>query len=350
MAGFSVKKLVNSALRQLTYPHDPREFFQVFNPLASSQYTRGMVTRVVRETDRTSTISFRVGDGWVPHVAGQWARIGVEIDGKRVWRPYSISAAEGQDPSITVKHNGKVSGFLSQEARPGMILYLERPSGQFVLGDGDSKLLFIVAGSGITPVMSMLRTLMPRRPDHDVVLIYSSRSVDDVVFGEEILELADQFPGLQPKFWFTEQHNRLDFGHDGDVEALVPDYRERRIYTCGPDSFVTQVQALAELHGGDVVLERFDVARRASGGGEGEIYFAQRDVNLEVRGTESILEASERAGMDLPHGCRMGICQSCIQPMLDGAVEHIRTGEIFSEPGLIQTCSTRPAPAASLDL
>ncbi len=350
MARPNVRRIINFALGQLTYPHDPREFFQVFNPLASAQYTRGVVTRVVRETDDVSTLFFRTGEGWVPHVAGQWARIGVEIDGKRLWRPYSISAAEGQDPSITVKRNGRVSGHLTSQTEPGSILYLEKPSGQFVLDEKASKVLFVVAGSGITPVMSMLRTLMPRRPEQDVVLVYSSRSAEDCIFGEEILELADQFPGLQPKFWLTEDFGRLDFGADGDLPALVPDYHERRIYACGPDSFVTQVEAFAAQSGGRAVVERFDTARRTSKSGRGEVFLAASDVTLEVEPAESILEAAERTGRELPHGCRMGICQTCLQPMLDGAVENIRTGEVHSEPGLIQTCSTRPAPAASLDL
>ena len=87
------RKVLKFAVSQFTYPRDPKDFLQVFHNLTSARYTRGVVSRVVRETSDTSTIFFRAGDGWIPHVAGQWARIGVSLNGKRVWRPFSISAA-----------------------------------------------------------------------------------------------------------------------------------------------------------------------------------------------------------------------------------------------------------------
>lgn len=350
MVGKRARKVLRFAVSQFTYPRDPKDFLQVFHSLTSARYTRGIVSRVRHETADTSTIFFKTGDGWIPHVAGQWARIGVSLNGKRVWRPFSISAAEGQDPSITVKSNGDVSRYLVNEARPGTLLYLEEASGQFVLNETPASILFVVAGSGITPVMSMLRTLMPRRPDHDVVLLYSSRSAEDCIFHDEILELADQFPGLKPIFWFSQDSGRIDFSDTGDSPRLCPDYQDREIYSSGPDSFVSQVQDLGLLHGGHTQVERFDVARRTSSGENGEVYFARSDETLEVLGADSILEAAENSGRQLPHGCRIGICRSCLVPMTDGQVADIRTGQVTDDPGLVQTCITRPAPWVALDL
>lgn len=344
------RKVLKFAVSQFTYPRDPKDFLQVFHNLTSARYTRGVVSRVVRETSDTSTIFFRAGDGWIPHVAGQWARIGVSLNGKRVWRPFSISAAEGHDPSITVKVNGEVSQNLVHEATPGTVLYLEEPCGQFVLDETPSSILFIVAGSGITPVMSMLRTLMPRRPDHDVVLLYSSRTPEDCIFHDEILELADQFPGLKPIFWFSHEDGRIDFSETGDIPRLCPDYQDREIYSSGPDAFVSQVQELAVLHGGQSRVERFDITRRTSASGNGEVYFSRSDETLEVTGADSILEAAENSGRQLPHGCRIGICRSCLVPMTDGQVSDIRTGDVTQDPGLVQTCITRPAPWVALDI
>ena len=86
----------------LTTPHTPEDFLGLVNPIFSSRQLRGVVTRVVRETPDSMTIHFRPGRGWNPHLAGQWARIGVEIDGVRQWRSYSLSTAAGHDPAITV--------------------------------------------------------------------------------------------------------------------------------------------------------------------------------------------------------------------------------------------------------
>lgn len=350
MKNKSARKLLKFAVSQFTYPRDPKDFLQVFNNLTSARYTRGIVSHVTHETPDTSTIFFKAGDGWIPHVAGQWARIGVSLNGKRVWRPFSISAAEGHDPSITVKANGEVSTFLMHDAEPGTLLYLEEPSGQFVLEETPASILFIVAGSGITPVMSMLRTLMPRRPDHDVVLLYSSKSREDCIFHDEILELADQFPGLKPIFRFSREDGRIDFSDTGDIPRLCPDYQDREIYSSGPDSFVSQVQDMAILFGGESRVERFDLTRRTSASGNGEVYFSKSGETLEVTGADSILEAAENSGRQLPHGCRIGICRSCLVPMTDGQVSDIRTGEVTHDPGLVQTCITRPAPWVELDV
>lgn len=350
MGRFGIARFLHTAAGILSYPQDPRSFAQIFGALSSAHYTRGRITRIQRETPDTVTAFFAVGEGWIPHQAGQWARIGVEVDGKRIWRPYSISAPEAGDPSVTVKAQGVVSEHLVHRATPGDVLYLERPEGQFVLPDMPTELLFVVAGSGITPVMSMLRTLMPRRPDHDVVLVYVSRNRQSCIFHDEILELADQFPGLRPVFWFTEERGRLDASDAATVSALCPDHPQRSTYACGPDSFVTAVEKLGDGSGTAPVVERFNVARAPTDGQRGEIRLERSDLTVEVGESETILEAAEHAEHPLPHGCRMGICHSCLIPLTDGAVTNIRTGELHREPGPVQTCVTRPAPYAVFDV
>lgn len=342
-----ISRIAFSGLGLLTQPQDPREFIQLFNPLASSHYTRGIVTEVHREAEDTATISFTTGEGWQAHRAGQWARIGVKINGRRVWRPYSISSAEHEHPSITVRAQGQVSEALVHNTQPGDILYLEKPAGQFLLENSPTALLFLTAGSGITPVMSMLRTLMPRRPNHDVVLIHSDRSPKTAIFREEILELADQFPGLRAHFHFTGLAGRIKVGDAAGLEKLCPDFRDRTIYTCGPDTFVTGVEKAAQTVGEKVVLERFDT-RLAPTAHEGPGSVLVGSQEIEVPAGVSILEACESAGQNLPHGCRAGVCKSCSTMMEDGVVMDMRTGELTSEPGMIQTCMTRPSPTARL--
>ena len=340
------RNLLRRALRGLvstvTYPRAPEEYLQLFNRLSSAHYTRAVVTRVRRETADCATIDFVAGAGWVPHRAGQWARIGVEVAGRRIWRPYSISAAEGSPPSITVRDQGTVSAHLSRATSAGDVLYVERSQGQFVLTGTPAPLLFVVAGSGITPVMSMLRTLMPRRPDHDVALFYVSRSSRECLFAEEIRELADQFPGLRPRFWFTAEHGRPPLAGPGDLRDLCPDAARRKIYSSGPDDFVSAVSRLAQRGSAEILVERFTVKRQDSGGSGGEVRFTESARTVPVPGTSTILEASEDSGMTPPHGCRMGICQSCVLPMTGGSVKNIRTGELTTEPGLVKTCINTP--------
>ena len=157
----------------LTTPLAPEDFISLVNPLASTRQLRGIVTKVVPETTDSATIHFRPGKGWNAHEAGQWARI-VEIDGVRQWRSYSLSAPAGADPAITVTAIGFVSIALVRDTKPGDVLFLDVPQGDFVLPRHPRPLLMLTAGSGLTPVMSMIRTLVPRRPDADVVLIHSS--------------------------------------------------------------------------------------------------------------------------------------------------------------------------------
>ena len=159
-----LRKLARAA-SLLTTPLAPEDILALFNPVFSSRQLRGVVTWVVPETADSATIFFRPGRGWQAHLAGQWARIGVELDGVRHWRSYSLSAPAGEDPAITVTDIGAVSGALVRNTKPGDVLFLAPPQGDFVLPEHPRPLLMLTAGSGITPVMSMIRTLVPHRPD-----------------------------------------------------------------------------------------------------------------------------------------------------------------------------------------
>ena len=103
-----------------------------------------------------------------------------------------------------------MSGTLVRTTRPGDVLFLAPPQGDFVLPEHPRPLLMVTAGSGITPVMSMIRTLVPRRPDADVVLVHSARTPGDSLFREELAELADQFPNFRLAHWFTGEQGRMD--------------------------------------------------------------------------------------------------------------------------------------------
>ncbi len=342
----------------LTTPLKPEDFLALVNPLFSSRQLRGIVTKVVKETSESTTIHFRPGKGWNAHEAGQWARIGVEIDGVRQWRSYSLSAAAGHDPAITVTAIGFVSTALARTTRVGDVLFLDVPQGDFTLPEHPVPLLMLTAGSGLTPVMSMIRTLVPRRPDADVVLIHSARSRADALFHDELLELADQFPGLTVKHWYTRepQGRRLDLSDPADLETLCPDWRSRTAYACGPTDFLDAASDLWEHSGDDgqtqLTIERFAPVLLPGTGGEGGLVtFEKSDKEVEVGGDIPLLEAGEESGVVMPSGCRMGICRSCLTPLVAGKVRDLRTGEVHGDEGdLIQTCVNAAAGPVHLDI
>jgi ferredoxin-NADP reductase len=355
MAQFRALRRVASVL---TTPLAPEDFLGLVNPLASTRQLRGIVTRVVPETADSATIQFRPGKGWNAHEAGQWARIGVEINGVRQWRSYSLSAPAGADPAVTVTAIGSVSTTLVRDTRPGDVLFLDVPQGDFVLPQHPRPLLMLTAGSGLTPVMSMIRTLVPRRPDADVVLVHSSRTRADALFHDELLELADQFPGLTVKHWFTRegQGRRIDLTDFADLETLCPDWRSRAAYACGPAEFLDAATALWEA--GDIegeaslTIERFAPVLLPGTGGEGGLVtFEKSDKEIEADGDVPLLEAGEQCGVVMPSGCRMGICRSCLTPLVAGRVRDLRTGEVHGDEGeLIQTCINAAAGPVHLDI
>jgi ferredoxin-NADP reductase len=361
------------AASALTTPLTPEDFLSLFNPVYSSRQLRGVVTRVVRETEDSATIYFRPGNGWHAHQAGQWARIGVELDGVRQWRSYSLSNAAGHDPAITVKDAGAVSHVLVRDTKPGDVLFLAPPQGDFVLPEHPRALLMLTAGSGITPVMSMIRTLVPRRPDADVVLINQNSTPESSLFREELDELADQFPNLRVKHWFSQARGRLEFTAK-TIADLCPDWRARAAYACGPEGFLNDAEELwqreaaleqsrtlpsvsagaeAEVHaGGTLTIERFSTDLTVGAGHDGGLVtFEQSDREVQADGDTPLLDIGEDAGVLMPSGCRMGICHSCLVPLRSGQVRDLRSGELHNEPGqLIQTCVSAAAGPVNLDL
>lgn len=347
-------RVVSAITKPLTTPLGVEDFVALVNPLSSRRQLRGIVTGIVAETTDSATITFRPGRGWQAHHAGQWARIGVEIDGVRHWRSYSLSTGAGEEPAITVTAIGKVSDHLVHRTRVGDILFLAPPQGDFVLPTGPRPLLMITAGSGITPVMSMVRTLVRQRTDADVVLIHSSRDRTDALFFDELLDLADRHDGLTVVSWFTSDRGRIDLGQARDLDVVCPDWRTRTTYLCGPAEMLDA--ATEHWRGEDLdhqlVVERFAPALLPGAGGVGGVVqFEKSDKEANAPGDTTLLEVGESAGVVMPSGCRMGICRTCLTPLRAGQVRDLRTGEVHGEEGdLIQTCVNAAAGPVQLDI
>ncbi len=248
-----------------------------------------------------------------------------------------------------------VSGHLVRCTRPGTMLRLAQAAGDFVLPDPlPGKLLLVTAGSGITPVIGMLRNLFSRAevPATDIVLIHSALSQAEVIFADEIRSYADRGL-LRLVELHTDTHGLLDVD---SLDELVPDLAERPTYACGPAGLLDALEAHHEAHGLVLHTERFRPVVLAAPGEGGTVTFAS-GTTVEADGATPILDAAEDAGVLMPSGCRMGICMGCVLPMKEGAVRDLRNGALtVAVPGEtdpagvpIQTCVRAPAGACSVD-
>jgi ferredoxin-NADP reductase len=303
---------------------------------------RARVERVVDETHDVKTFVLAPGAAWPGHRAGQYVPVEVEIDGVRVRRCYSISSAPGgAHVAITVKRvsGGRVSSFLHDRVSAGSVLGLGAPAGDFVLEEGSpGKLLLLSGGSGVTPVMSLLRDLAARDAVRDVVFFHAARSAADVVFHEELRALSARHEGLELVIRLDDDpalalQGPLD---EAELRAKVPDFAERETFLCGPPGMMAAIDRIWAGAGALERLrrERFTAPRPAAvpAGSAGVSVRLSRSGRSVVAGAGTLLEALERAGERPAHGCRMGICNTCRCHKRAGTVEDLITGAVSSDP------------------
>ncbi|UOY00596.1 ferredoxin reductase [Blastococcus sp. PRF04-17] len=336
----------------VTTPLLPEDYLDLVDPLRSGAALRGRIEAIHPETPDAATVVIRPGRSWRPHTPGQYVRIGIDVDGVRQWRAYSLTSDLTREDgciSVTVKAipDGKVSNHLVHRAQPGTIVQLDQAAGEFCLpAEPPAKVLFVTAGSGITPVMGILRNHVLS----DVVLIHSAPTPEDVVFGPELRQMADD-GRIRLVEQHTDTHGMLDAPA---IAGLVPDLAERATWACGP---VGMLEALEEHWAAAglsdrLYTERFRPTVLVTGEG-GTVSFTRSGTTLEADGSTPILDAAEEAGVLMPSGCRMGICYGCVLPLREGAVRDLRNGELTTAaPGdgvLIQTCVSAAAGACDID-
>ena len=327
-----------------TTPLLPDDYLKLLNPLWSARELRGLIVGVHPETEDSATVTIKPGWGFSGNYrAGQYVGIGLRIDGRWHWRSYSLTSVPRRDSNnITITVKATPEGFLSTHlvngVKPGTVVRLAAPKGDFALPDpAPERVLFITAGSGITPVMAMLRTLKSRGEKIDIAHIHSAPSADDVIFHDELRTLENDQPGYRLHLRLTQEHGKVDFDQLADV---VDDWRERPAWVCGPPALLDTVEEVWKsadisdlLH-----LERFTIAATDKGGEGGTVTFAISDKSIEIDGATSLLEAGEKVGIQMPFGCRMGICQTCVLPLESGHVRDFRSGTEHGEGDRIQTC------------
>jgi stearoyl-CoA 9-desaturase NADPH oxidoreductase len=348
--------VLRSLARRITTPLLPDDYLRLANPLWSARELRGRILQVRRETHDSATLVIKPGWGFgFDYEPGQYMGIGLLVDGRWRWRSYSLTSSPVKGArTVTITVKAMPEGFLSSHlvggVKPGTIVRLAAPQGNFVLPDpAPPAVLFITAGSGITPVMSMLRTLVRHDQITDVIHLHSAPTAADVMFGAELEQLARDHAGYRLLLRTTRSQGRRDATQ---LDTEVPDWRERQTWACGPEAMLNAAERVWSAAGVQdrLHLERFAVSRAAPAGAGGAVTFGKSGKSTTADAATSLMDAGERIGVQMPFGCRMGICQSCVVGLVEGHVRDLRTGAEH-EPGTrVQTCISAASGDCVLDI
>jgi ferredoxin-NADP reductase len=327
------------------------------HPMLSLSEVRVRVVRVIDESVDTKTFVLQPNSLWKVAKAGQFVRLRLEMDGRRVERVYSLSSRPGaRRLAITVRRQGcgLVSNYLHSAVKAGDVLTISQAAGDFVLPTQlAQKMLLLSAGSGITPVMAMLRDLQARNFQGDLIFFHVCRTPEDFIFSQQLQTIAAAFPAL--KLIVHYSHSAGRFGVDM-LKSTVPDLTERETWVCAPRALMDAVHQLWDDANINVPLhsERFAAPAflpTTAVGTPVAVEFVASGKTFVTSGCDPLLVQAERAGLAPKHGCRIGICRSCQCTKTRGTVENLQTGEISSTPNeLIRLCISAARSDVALDL
>jgi stearoyl-CoA 9-desaturase NADPH oxidoreductase len=353
----TANRLLRSPLVDLLVgPHGIDRYLELIRPDLTVRDARAEVVEVRRPTVRSVTLTLRPNAAWQGFRAGQFVRVGVEIDGVRYSRTYSPACSEHSgsgtlELTVTVHPEGLVSRHLHSRLRPGAVLHLSAAQGDFMLPKPrPERLVLVSGGSGVTPVMSMLRTLCDERHEGKIAFLHYARTGADWLYRREIRELAARHPGLSVGYVATREggaHINADA-----IRASIGDVDGAHVAVCGPPGLIDAVREIWRAAPELVLAETFTPPRLTVGGdaAEGTLRFTRSDRVAPI-GEGTLLEQAEAAGLSPEFGCRMGICHTCTSRKAAGAVRNVLTGEVSREEDEdIQLCVSLPAGDVSLEI
>jgi stearoyl-CoA 9-desaturase NADPH oxidoreductase len=362
----TTKLLGSRAVAALTSPHGVDRYLEMFHPMWAATEVRARVVSIHRENPDAvgsapvATLTLQPTSTWRGHRAGQYVQVGVELPGsaRRMTRCFSISSAAslpGERFTLTIRAHdeGQVSKFLVNQAQPGQMLHLSQADGDFTIHESaatptNNRLLFITGGSGITPAMSIVRTLL--RDGYDghagrkVTFLHFARSPEDQIFAAELAEIAAADNGVEVHL----RHGDQTFS-EFELRRLVPDYRDTDTWACGPAGLIELVK---DAYAGSPRLrvEFFKPPVVSTGSADGDVTFTRAGAIAANTGAP-LLEQAEALGLKPEFGCRMGICFSCVKTKTEGTVRNVLTGEESSLPDeQIRICVSAPVGDCAVDL
>ncbi|ASK36081.1 ferredoxin reductase [Alcanivorax sp. N3-2A] len=344
------------------YPLRTSHYVELVNPLWSTHRLHARVVAVWDETQDSRTLTLKPGAHWRLHRPGQHIRVGIPVQGRHYTRTYTISSPPERDDgcfTITVKKidGGRLSHHIVRNLKVGDYVPVGLPQGDFYLPDASPiQPLFITAGSGITPAMSMLRSLIQQQRLPNTTHIHYAPHEFDTIFGKELRKLNAE----QPHYRLHEVHTRKEQGNAAHfsrerLEQFCPDWRERDCYACGPPGLLAALEQTWEEAGLSqrLHIERFraELAPIPDDAVGGKVRFARSDLDVDADGQTNLLRIAEDAGLNPPHGCRMGICHTCNTTLKSGCVRDLRSGAFINEPGaIVQVCVCATAGDCELDI
>jgi ferredoxin-NADP reductase len=345
----------------LVGPHGIDRYLELLRPDLTLRDARAEVVETRCQTARSVTLVLRPNAAWAGFRAGQFVRVGVEIDGVRRTRTYSPACSEQRadgrlELTVTAHPDGLVSNHLRDHSRAGAILHLGAAQGEFKLPDErPDRLVLVSGGSGITPVLSMLRTLRDEGHTGEIAFLHYARTKADLLYEAEVEALAARDPRVHTAFVATREGGphvsaeviraltgRRNFEHD--AYAAV----------CGPPRLIDAVREIWASAGGvdRVAAETFTppTLNVTGAAAQGTLRFLRSERTAAIA-NGTLLEQLEAAGLSPEFGCRMGICHTCTCRKSAGLVRNVLTGEVSAEEDEdIQLCVSVPAGDVALQI
>ncbi|NUS68932.1 MAG: 2Fe-2S iron-sulfur cluster binding domain-containing protein, partial [Ensifer adhaerens] len=329
---------------------------------------------VHQETHDVKTFTFASTEGKrFAFEAGQYFLFDLDIEGEPESRCYSISSSPKRSNafSVTVKRvaDGKISNWLHDQLTVNAKVKANGPLGQFIRPNG-RKYLFLSGGSGITPVMAMVRELADTCEPVDVVFMHAARTPKDLIFRNELAALANRVKGLRLQFLpevvtgETNWHGLTGRISAAYVQLAVPDIAERIVMCCGPAPFMAAARTIAAELGvpqSNYIEESFDAAvidtldipivdqpaTRTF-----QVEFSKQGRKIEIGGEQTVLSCAKKSGVKLPSSCSNGVCGTCKSKLVSGSVEMNHNGGIRQreiDAGLFLPCCSKPLSDLVID-
>jgi stearoyl-CoA 9-desaturase NADPH oxidoreductase len=338
----------------LTGPHGVDRYTELVAPTWTMGEARAKVVDVRRTTPRSVTLTLAPNERFTSTYsvkAGQYVNLTVDVDGRRHTRCYSPANAEGS-PSLELtigRHDGGlVSTYLYERARRGMVVGLAGVGGDFVLPvQRPQRILFVSGGSGITPVMAMLRTLVAERHRGEIAFVHYARSPREACYRVELAAYENQ-PRVRVLHGYTRSGAGDLVGSFGPQHVAAAMRSPDVLFACGPTTLVEAVREhCANVFTESFVPPVFEPPVNPSGG---RITFSDSGIDV-VDDGRSLLEQAESAGLTPQSGCRMGICHTCTRRKTAGTVRNLTTGAVSTGPDEdVQICVSAPVGDVDVSL
>ncbi|MDG2484009.1 MAG: ferredoxin--NADP reductase [Flavobacteriaceae bacterium] len=335
-----------------------------------------VISKIQRETSKAVSISFDVPESLkntYAFEAGQYLTLKTKIDGQEIRRDYSISSSpNSNDLTVTIKEieNGIFSSFANQELKVGESIAVAPPKGRFtytINSDRQNTIVAFAAGSGITPIMSILKTVLDTNTSQKFVLVYGNKTPEETIFFKLLHDLKTQYPTrFELQYVYSQAQaesalfGRIDKGNTNySLKNLINIDQTSAFYLCGPEKMIHTVKEVLLQHNvseDDILFELFTATTKAdeaqvtisSGPTKATVLVDDETIEISVNSEQTILEAALKHDVDVPYSCQGGVCSSCICRITKGTAE-MRQNSVLTDgevaEGLVLSCQAVPTSA-----